>query len=145
MAIDVMHKRAMQVWAQALVGIGCAGLLIFCSLRESPHLSELQWMPTSLGQWIDSHGVGRNVVAFGLVALALSAGRRSTRQIFAWCLGLAVLAATLEVAQLWLPRRVFDWKDIAAGWAGIAVAGSIVYWSRSLVRGSDREDGGMSS
>lgn len=58
-------------------------------------------------------------IHFALLARALAGGRR--RLLAA--LASAAFAVVMEVAQLWVPGRGWEWWDLAAGFAGIAAAG----------------------
>ncbi len=42
-------------------------------------------------------------------------------------LALGVFASLIELGQLWLPRRVFDWRDIVASLAGLLCAWLLVW------------------
>lgn len=104
-----------------------AGLLAFLALRTSPYLQYIPGMPRWIGVWADSHGIARNVVAFGLLALVvlLLLGHHLPQ-----VLGLAAFGIGLEVSQLWIRGRVFDWRDILASLAGIALAWPIAWLLR---------------
>ena len=101
----------------ALIGLG-AGLYLSC--RPSPAFSTIRWLPHWFSKWADRHGVFRNFPAYALLAtpfLILTrnhAGQRAGIMIF-----LAILAAALEVVQLWIPPRVADVKDVLTSWAGL--------------------------
>lgn len=96
-----------------------AGLLAYLSLRASSSLRTVPWMPGHLGRWADTNGILRNTVAFlalGLLAFGLlGRGRRIVA-------ALAAFAVAIEVPQIWIPTRIFDWRDIAASLAGLALA-----------------------
>jgi len=101
----------------------CAAALAYLSLRPSAFVGEVPWIPTSLGRWADRHGVLRNAVAFFVFGFAYFAclSRRPLH-----LLALGVFAALIELGQLWLPRRVFDWRDIVASLAGLVCAWLLV-------------------
>lgn len=119
-----------------VLGLGAAaGLFMFFAWRASPWLGELPWLPHWLSAWADEHGVARNVAAFfafGLVGFTLL-GRGWRPAVLQ-----GVFATGLEVVQIWLPRRLFDWRDIVAsllglflGWLGVtACAWLIRVWRR---------------
>lgn len=112
--------------------MAAAVVLTFLAWRPSPYLRELAWIPGWLANWADLHGVLRNTVAFfvfGLLAFGLMGIR------WPLVLGVSVFAVGLEVAQLWMPGRFFDPKDIVATLGGIAPAWLLVAlprwaWSR---------------
>jgi hypothetical protein len=104
--------------------IGFAGVLTFLALRSSSYLQFLPWMPRPVGVWADNHGVFRNTVAFfalGLCTFALLG--RTLWHVTALC----VFGTLIEVAQIWIPSRAFDWKDIAASVAGILAAWPVAF------------------
>jgi hypothetical protein len=113
---------------QRLVGIAIviifAGIIGFLALRRSPFLQYIPWMPRRLGIWADYHGVSRNAVAFFALGLSyfLLVGFRGWH--FALLCG---FAAGLEVAQLWIPSRRFDWRDIALSIVGLALAWPVAW------------------
>lgn len=130
---SVQRHRLMVI---RVLGLGGAvGLFMFFAWRTSPWLSELPWLPHWLSAWADEYGVARNVAAFfafGLVGFTLL-GRGWRPAVLQ-----GVFATGLEVVQIWLPRRLFDWRDILAslfglflGWLGVtAVACLLRAWRR---------------
>ena len=96
-----------------------AGVIAFFALRTSPYLQYIPWMPRSIGVWADHNGVVRNTVAFFGLAFAvyLLVGCRAWHVV-----ALSCFATLVEVAQLWVRGRVFDWDDIVASIAGILLA-----------------------
>jgi glycopeptide antibiotics resistance protein len=101
-----------------------AGMIAFFALRTSPYLQYISWLPREIGVWADSNGILRNTAAFFAFAFVtyLLVGRR------VWhILALAVFATGVEVAQLWIRGRVFDWRDIAASIAGILLAWPVAW------------------
>ena len=102
-----------------------AAVIAFLALRQSPYLQYVPWMPRRLGTWADNNGIVRNTVAFfglGTVVFALLGPR------LVWLVALCLFGTAIEVAQIWIPSRSFDWKDIVATIAGILPAWAIV-WS----------------
>jgi glycopeptide antibiotics resistance protein len=99
--------------------LALAGVIAFFALRASPYLQYIPWMPRSIGVWADHNGVLRNTVAFFVFALAvyLLVGCRVWHIV-----ALSCFATLVEVAQRWVPGRVFDWDDIVASIAGILLA-----------------------
>ena len=114
-------------------GLAALGLvaLAYLSLRPSAFLTEVGWIPLWLSRWADHHGVLRNTVAFLAFGLFVFAwvGHRPLHVI-----ALAAFAIVIEVAQIWLPRRVFDWSDIGASLGGLALAWLLVWAARQLGR-----------
>ena len=98
---------------------GLAATIAFLALRTSPYVQYLPWMPRRLGIWADHHGIVRNVAAFFAFSLAVYflLGRGG------WTVAaLCAFATAVEVAQRWIPGRVFDWWDILASIAGVLIA-----------------------
>ena len=116
---------AMSVRAAKLV-IVCAlcGVVAFIALRSSSFVQSVPWIPRAIGVWADSHGVVRNTVAF--FALGLAAFLLLRPQM--WVLSLlCVFSAAIEVAQMWIPGRRFDGKDILASVVGIFLAWPVAW------------------
>lgn len=114
--------------------LGCVVLAIaviaFLALRSSPAMREVPWIPRHIAYWADSHGVSRNIVAFfGLGLVVLLAFSRAGWVFMLLCL----LAAGLELAQIWIPGRQFDAADIVASIAGLALAWPAA-WAITRVR-----------
>ena len=108
-----------------LIGIG---LVTFLSLRSSPAISSVRWMPGIISHWADRHGRFCNFPAFGTLAVPFLL-IASTLRRQAWVVAfLALLIAALEIAQLAIPTRVCDVRDIAWGWAGLVTAW-LICWS----------------
>ena len=120
-----MRSRATTI--RTLLVLGLAGVIVFLSLRTSPYLQYIPWMPRRLGIWADHHGILRNVAAFFALAIAVYVlvGRRLWQVVILCFFGTAV-----EVAQIWIPGRVFDWWDILASIAGILLAWPVAWLFR---------------
>jgi hypothetical protein len=106
-----------------LILVAAALLFMFFAWRSSPRLGQLPWLPRTLTRWADRHGIARNVVGFfglGVLAFALM-GRRWPQVLL-----VAAFATVLEVAQIWIPHRFFDPKDIYASLLGVALAWVVV-------------------
>lgn len=102
-----------------------AGALAYFALRPSSFLQTVPWLPPGIGRWADAHGVGRNFVAFfalGIASFPLLGHRIG--QVAALC----AFATLLEVAQLWIPTRQFDWRDIVVSLAGVLSAWPPALW-----------------
>lgn len=110
-----MKTRRILLRLGALAATGVVG---FLALRPSPWLGELPWIPRWLSGWADHHGNLRNLPAFAVLAIALTLA-------LGWRLGAAIaamLAIVLELAQLGIAARSFDWADIGWSLAGVAAA-----------------------
>ncbi len=115
----------------AITGVAAlAAMLAFFALRASPYLQYVPWMPRRIGVWADSHGISRNAVAFFALGFAtfMFIGRGALLLLLVCAFGTAV-----EVAQIWIPSRAFDVKDIAASVAGVLAAWPVA-WALSRCR-----------
>lgn len=113
-----------------LVVLMAIGVIVFLATRSSPWLSELAWMPDWLGKWADRHGNFRNFPAFAALAviLALPLG---------WWRGAAAgagMGIALELVQLGVRGRSFDWADIVWSVAGAGMGGGLVWLARRFRR-----------
>ena len=104
--------------------------MAFFSLRHSPDLTTVNWMPAWLGHWADHHGVLRNTLGFfvySLVAFLLVGAR------WQYPAAIGAFSIAIELAQIWIPGRFFDWRDIVASLVGVALAWPFSWpaWRRS--------------
>ncbi|HEY1106992.1 MAG TPA: VanZ family protein [Opitutaceae bacterium] len=106
-------------------------LIAFFALRSSPFFQPISWLPRWIGRWADSHGIARNLAAFfafGFAAFVILGPR------WRLCLILSAFATVLEVSQIWIPTRIYDWKDIVASVAGILLAWPLAWLVHRLKR-----------
>ena len=129
--------------AAVVAFLGTLGLILYFTFRSSSRLAEVSWMPQRWGLWLDDHEQFRHLVgfaAFSAFAFALNFDKyftrshrrcirrlRSSRYRTGRLGGLLVLVYLLELGQIGMPNRDFDWLDIVNGWAGIMLAWSIWY------------------
>ena len=125
----------------ALAFAAIFGAVIFFNFRHSTNVSNLPWMPQRWGLWFDEHDEFRHFIGFAVFAatgfmlnfdpvLNRSRSRfvrkfRSSRNHTGRLGAFLVLVYLLELGQLAVPSRDFDWLDIVNGWAGVLVAWSI--------------------
>lgn len=117
-------------YSRVLVVLALGAVLAFLALRSSPYLQYVPWMPRRIGVWADHNGIVRNTVAFAGFALAvyLLLGAR-----LRYVVALGVFGTAIEVAQLWIPGRAFDWRDIVASIVGVLLAWPFAWAGRRLV------------
>ena len=107
------------VKAMLLVGVIGVALAIFLSVRSSPTLTTVWWLPHFVSHWADRHGVFRNFPAYAILAVPFLMITPGILQRACVIASLAVVAALLEVIQLWIPTRFADLGDIFWSWAGL--------------------------
>ena len=128
--------------------------VIFFTFRSSPNVSTLSWMPERWGLWLDEHDEFRHFIGLTVFAgvgfmlnfdalLNRSRSRfirkfRSSRNRTGRLGAFLVMVYLLELAQLGMPERDFDWLDIVNGWGGIVFAWVIWYAYKSRNRRSRR-------
>lgn len=107
-------------------------LILYLSLRPSPSLREVSWLPGWLGAWADQHGDLRTGVPFFVLSSYFALEAWWTFRSFKylpyvlWILGasgLLVLLGLAEVIQVWLPQRTASFGDIAWGSVGTIAGG----------------------
>lgn len=119
------------------------GAIIFFTFRGSSNVSDLSWMPQRWGLWLDEHDEFRHFIGFAIFALAgfmlnfdtiFSRSRsrfirrfRSSRNGTGRLGGFLVLVYLLELAQLEMPNREFDWLDVVNGWGGVITAWAVCF------------------
>ncbi|HTD68065.1 MAG TPA: hypothetical protein VK846_16190 [Candidatus Limnocylindria bacterium] len=125
----------------ALAFIILLAMILFLTFRPSTNVSTLSWMPQRWGLWLDEHDEFRHCIGFAVFAgagfllnfdalLNRSGSRfvrrfRSSRNRTGRLGAFLVLVYVLELAQLAVPKRDFDWLDIVNGWAGVLLAWGI--------------------
>jgi glycopeptide antibiotics resistance protein len=95
-------------------------MVLYLGFRPSPAIVTAWVVPRWMGVWFDHHDTVKNLFGFFVVALA---GFMAWPQ-YRWRIGLsiAILIVSIEIIQRWMPYRVSDYRDIIAGWGGIAFA-----------------------
>ena len=107
------------------MGSGQVFLVLYLSWIPDPAMKKVGWLPEWLSGWADENATLRTGVPF--VLLGLLAGGwliRKRSGCIAWLVALAallLLVLVAEAGQLLIPRRVFDWEDIAWGACGAGV------------------------
>lgn len=114
-------------------------LVFLLSWLPSPRLSKYGFLPARLAYWTDAGANMNKRTAIPLIFLGIFSGvwLQITRQewywwLFAW-LGLVVVVFIAEAGQLVLPKRNFDWGDVAWGAIG-ALGGMACVYGSKLVR-----------
>lgn len=109
-------------WRGVCLLVFLAGVVLACGLAWKPSgsLAGLG-LPHGVAAWLDRHGVLRNVPAFAVLAVPLLLVVPTGRPRWHAVVGLALLAEVIEYAQIWLPNRHFDWRDIVSSLAGVAM------------------------
>jgi hypothetical protein len=139
--------------AKVLVFFAFAAILavvLYFTFRASPNVSTLPWMPARWGLWLDDHDEFRHFIGFAVLAAVgfmlnfdalvnRSRSRfirrfRSSRNRTGRLGGFLVLVYLLELGQLGMPERDFDWLDVVNGWAGIVLAWVVWYAYKSRHR-----------
>lgn len=141
--------KASRIAALAALILGFA-LILYFSFRASARVAEISWMPPRWGLWLDEHDEFRHYLgfaAFAAVVFALnfddvlnrSRSRfirrfRSSRNRTGRLGTLLVLVYALELAQINMPHRDFDWLDIVNGWGGVFTAWAVWFAWRTRQR-----------
>ena len=122
-------------------------VIIFLTFRGSANVSDISWMPQRWGLWLDEHDEFRHFIGFAFfsavtfllnfdAALNRSRSRfirrfRSSANRTGRLGALLVLIYLLELGQLALPNREFDWLDVVNGWAAVLVTWAIWFVVKS--------------
>ena len=103
-----------------------AGLCVYASLRDSPYLVELPFMPKGVGRWLDVHENTRHLWGYAVLTLLTGWAFLGGRTPVAWrnlVLSLSGLAILLEALQIFLPHRRADVWDVVWSLLGAAFGG----------------------
>jgi hypothetical protein len=117
--------------------------ILFFTFRPSSTVGDLSWMPVRWGLWLDDHDEFRHFIGYAVFAFAgfmlnfdsvfnRSRSRfirrfRSSRNRTGRLGGFLVLVYLLELAQIEMPNRDFDWLDVVNGWGGVLFAWGICF------------------
>jgi len=114
--------------AAAFLSLVATGVIVFLALMPNPDVGHLHILPRRWSYQLDAHHNVRHIagyfgfylllVTLGAVAGWLAPLRRRLQLIG----GLFLLAASLELAQLLVPRRSVNFSEVLASWAGVALA-----------------------
>jgi glycopeptide antibiotics resistance protein len=100
-------------------------LTLYLSWIPQPDLSKLWYMPVWLGRWSNAHDTLRTAVPFIYLGLFSGALLYLKKRPFRWWfyswLGFVALVSIAEFGQVFLPHRVFDWRDIVWGTLGAII------------------------
>lgn len=134
------------------------GFILYVTFRSSPKITDIPWFPNSLAVWFDEHDEIRHLIGYGVLAaltfwvrfdfsdsrFRLVRKFRTSRYRTGRLGALFVLIYLLELAQLPLPDRDFDWMDIINGWIGVVLAWIIwlVFKLRQRRRRRERAESG---
>lgn len=131
--------------------VGTLLFVLYVTFRASPKLSDLPLFPDWFSRYMDQHDEFRHFIGFGFLAglgflmrfdfvselvSARWARRFRSSPHRTGRLGFFLIAIyLLELAQLAVPTRTFDWLDVINGWGGVIVAWIIwVGWKRQRRR-----------
>ena len=91
----------------------------------------LSWLPGSEMVRTGSGGRVEHATAYFLTAIIMGLTNRETPRLLVQSLLLVVLAAILEVGQLFVPGRTAAFLDFAASSTGAAIGGLVIWSVRS--------------
>ncbi len=102
-----------------VVGAVLVGLIVYFSIRPSPHLGEIDWLPTVLTKWADGRGGEdvRTAVPFLLLGGVTGFLSRSGRRVIVSAVVLVALVLLVEGAQYFVPSRTASIQDV--GWGAL--------------------------
>lgn len=95
--------------------------IAICALAPSPNMREMVWIPAWLGEWADRNPNFRNFPVFAAFSallfcvfglFSLNTGNCELKTALRAAVCGSALGVLLEVAQLLLPHRWADWRDV---------------------------------
>lgn len=128
-----------------LVGLAvliAVGLVLYFSLRSSPALSEITWLPRWLADWADRNGnlrtgvpyLGASFLTCWCISLyqqlcpavMISAGVRYFMHVVLGASVWFILLVLTEFMQLWMSKRWACWQDVF--WGGCGILLGVLLW-----------------
>lgn len=115
-------------------------VLCYLSFKPNPAIQEERWMPETVTAWFDMHDQWKNFIGFWCMGFAgfmtWPRGVKGSKWAL-WAL-MTLVIVVMELIQIPIPRRWFDFKDIAAGGLGILAAWPCVEFVRRLITPSSK-------
>jgi hypothetical protein len=102
------------VWVALIVAV------LYLSWIPNPRLADEPLLPSWLGEWADAFDQLRTGVPFVLLGM-LGQSFLFSRHPLSLFIGLFLFIVLVEYGQTYIPRRNFDWLDIAWAVVGSAV------------------------
>jgi VanZ family protein len=131
-----MEKRFYErIWGRCVVAgfLGCLAAILYLGLRPEPASRSLHSFSSQLGDWEGRHDSWSNFIAFFVLSFlgffaAIAEDADSHVLVRFWAarrrrlLSLLGLVVFIEFAQIWIPNRVSDLRDVMMGWIGVTSA-----------------------
>jgi hypothetical protein len=121
---------------RSLPFLALLGLVAFLSVRPSPFMAGVPFFPDWLAAWADGAEHAPHTLAFAVLGIVGFWARYPARlawpslqAIPAFLINVPLLMAMailLEVPQLWIETRAFNWADIYAAWVGLGIAAAVL-------------------
>lgn len=117
-----MQGKAGKISVFPVLAVGVICLLMFLSWTPDPRMRSISWLPEFVTAWADENTTSRT--GFGMFLLGLVVGfwncsqRQELRNFLWYLLGMSGMVLLMELVQVVLPNRVFDWYDVLWGIGG---------------------------
>lgn len=130
MTVKLPTKAMCRCWARLSFCLLLA-MVFYLTVKPNPGIQEVPWMPKQPAVYFDMHDGWKNIVGYGVLALAGFMGWRQgwgPRHWSGWLrrgvqtLSFCGIVLGMELLQLLIPTRFCDIKDVTAGSFGVAVA-----------------------
>lgn len=122
--------------------ICCLAAILCFALEPNTHGSRLHELPRPVARWLNEHDDFANILAFAIFgSIVFLLPSYSSKNSSAWKVVLATvfsdlsrlalllaLVSGLEVAQLWIPGRSSELRDVATGSTGVLFAWALHRW-----------------
>jgi VanZ family protein len=116
-----LPRRASLRWLGLSIAFAAITLVVSLALMTDPEIKKVPLLPRDFAVFFDRHDFLKNFTGFAALRLVTGVTLAPWLRPMLLSFAVAALIVILEITQLFLPKRNFDWLDIVAGVLGVAL------------------------